>query len=218
MDGNAKDATPNSNHGTVTEAILTTDRKGQSNKAYDFDGTNDFVQVADNNIFSFGNSTVDSPFSVSAWFKADSVSGTAGRIVSKRDGGISQSEWFVDINNTYPRFVLWDKSTGGYRGRESQTALATATWTHLVAVYGGDETNPAADIDIYINGVATDDADVTNSPTGYTAMENSTARLVIGAEDNSGASAIPFNGSIDDARIYNRALSPTEVMALYESY
>jgi len=46
LDGNAKDATPNSNHGTVTEASLTTDRNGQANKAYLFDGVNDLITVS----------------------------------------------------------------------------------------------------------------------------------------------------------------------------
>lgn len=43
FDGNAKDSTPNSNHGTVTGATLTTDRKGQTNKAYSFNGSTDYV-------------------------------------------------------------------------------------------------------------------------------------------------------------------------------
>jgi len=67
FDGTAEDATPNSNGGTVTGASLTTDRKAQSNKAYDFSGTGQYIEVADNDSFSIGNNTVDSPFSISLW-------------------------------------------------------------------------------------------------------------------------------------------------------
>src|SRR3989338_6478461 len=73
MDGTAKDSTPNSHHGTVTGAVLTTDRKGQSNKAYDFNGTSDFIAVSDATDLSFGNSTVDSSFTMAVWMKKDAT-------------------------------------------------------------------------------------------------------------------------------------------------
>jgi hypothetical protein len=38
----------------------------------DFDGVNDYVSVPDSDDLSFGNGTTDSPFSVTAWVKADS--------------------------------------------------------------------------------------------------------------------------------------------------
>jgi hypothetical protein len=46
FDGNAKDSSPNANHGTVTGATLTTDRKGQANSAYHFNGTTDHITVS----------------------------------------------------------------------------------------------------------------------------------------------------------------------------
>jgi len=45
--GNAKDSTPNGNNGTVTGAALTADRKGGTNKAYNFNGTTDHITVSD---------------------------------------------------------------------------------------------------------------------------------------------------------------------------
>jgi hypothetical protein len=50
FDGNAKDSTSNANHGTVTGAGLTTDRKGEENKAYNFNGTTDHIAVPDNTV------------------------------------------------------------------------------------------------------------------------------------------------------------------------
>jgi hypothetical protein len=49
LNGNAKDSSPNSNHGTVTGAVPTTDRKGEVNKAYQFNGTTDNIEVPDSN-------------------------------------------------------------------------------------------------------------------------------------------------------------------------
>ena len=45
FNGNAKDSSGNGNDGTVTGAMLTTDRFGNANNAYNFDGTNDNISV-----------------------------------------------------------------------------------------------------------------------------------------------------------------------------
>ncbi|MBF0232848.1 MAG: hypothetical protein HQK65_07400 [Desulfamplus sp.] len=43
--GNANDSSGNGNHGAVNGATLTTDRFGNSNSAYNFDGVNDYCIV-----------------------------------------------------------------------------------------------------------------------------------------------------------------------------
>ena len=45
FDGDANDNSGNSNDGTVTNATLTSDRHGNSNKAYSFDGNNSYVEI-----------------------------------------------------------------------------------------------------------------------------------------------------------------------------
>ena len=47
FNGNAQDGSGNGNHGTVNGATLTTDRFGNQNGAYDFDGVNDYVDLGD---------------------------------------------------------------------------------------------------------------------------------------------------------------------------
>ena len=45
FDGDATDSSGNGNDGTVNGATLTTNRHGQANSAYSFDGVNDYIQV-----------------------------------------------------------------------------------------------------------------------------------------------------------------------------
>ena len=45
FNGNAQDGSGNGNHGTVNGATLTTDRFGNQNGAYSFDGINDFIDL-----------------------------------------------------------------------------------------------------------------------------------------------------------------------------
>jgi hypothetical protein len=55
FNGNANDESGNGNNGTVNGATLTTDRNGNANAAYSFDGVNDYIQ----SINPLGNLTSD---------------------------------------------------------------------------------------------------------------------------------------------------------------
>ena len=65
FNGNAQDGSGNGNHGTVNGATLTTDRFGNQNGAYYFDGVNDYIQLP----FGLQNQ----PISVSVWFKTNII-------------------------------------------------------------------------------------------------------------------------------------------------
>src|SRR5690606_13425689 len=62
---NADDKSGFGNHGTVSGAVLTSDRFGNPNNAYKFDGVNDFIES------NFNFSGAQTSFSVSYWFKLD---------------------------------------------------------------------------------------------------------------------------------------------------
>ncbi|MCL5012000.1 MAG: prepilin-type N-terminal cleavage/methylation domain-containing protein [Patescibacteria group bacterium] len=74
------------------------------------------------------------------------------------------------------------------------------TWTHVSCVWDG------AHINQYINGVVSNTVAVAG-------LGNAPSAFNIGDE-----SARQFHGKIDDLRVYNRALTATEVKTLYESY
>jgi len=58
--GNANDASPNGNNGTVVGAQLTSDRNGTANQAYLFNGTSDYINVGQNVKPNF-------PLTITAW-------------------------------------------------------------------------------------------------------------------------------------------------------
>jgi len=62
FNGNANDESGNGNNGIDSGATLTTDRFGNANKAYWFNGTSNYIEVSDNPILRFSNS-----FSISLW-------------------------------------------------------------------------------------------------------------------------------------------------------
>ena len=59
FNGNANDESGNGNNGTVNGATLTTDRYGNTNSAYDFDGIDDYIQAS--------NYSSNSSFTFSGW-------------------------------------------------------------------------------------------------------------------------------------------------------
>jgi hypothetical protein len=64
FNGNADDESGNKNHGTVYGAQLTTDRFGIPNKAYSFNGSSDFIKVANGAAFNFDKTNA---FTLNVW-------------------------------------------------------------------------------------------------------------------------------------------------------
>lgn len=94
---------------------------------------------------------------------------------------------------------------GGGSASLNSGANALQTW-HLVAI-----TNSAGSATMYIDGVVV--------ATGTLPISNNNANLFIGARHSNDGSSYTdgWRGSIDDIRIYNRALSAAEVQALYNA-
>ena len=88
--------------------------------------------------------------------------------------------------------------------RYTNTTLKLNTWYHVTGVYNAT----AQTLDVYVNGVLDNG---TLSGTVPSSQFNSSNNLQIGAFNASGL----FRGTIDDVRIYNRALSAQEVKRLY---
>jgi hypothetical protein len=102
--------------------------------------------------------------------------------------------------------ILVGRSTYQYGLTGPSTYLTAGQWSHWVVVFT-DTTHIA----FYLNGVAQTLSNISQ----YYSVDGS--RVTIGYRG--GASPDKWiNGSIDEVRIYNRALSATEVKALYESY
>jgi hypothetical protein len=80
-------------------------------------------------------------------------------------------------------------------------AVSTNQWVHVAATYGSGA------VKLYLNGACL----VTNM-VGSVTLASTLASLRISMDDNYN---VPFPGLIDDARIYNRALSPGEIAYLY---
>lgn len=177
-------------------------------------GENGFVEVPDDTGFSFADDDGDndSAFSITAWVYMEDCSHF--KIANKLQ--TSNQEWIFHIDSNDKLYLtLYDNSTGKIRGRYDNTTLTSreGEWVHLACTYSGDESDPMAGIDLYIDGTAVDDQDNTNTGT-YSGMERKTANLIIGAAQTNSKYS---NGKIDDLCIYSKELSATEVTRNYNA-
>ena len=161
----------------------------------DFDGVNDYVNIA--NITE--SQGIDS-LSVSAWVKP--AAELTNMIIAKHAGGTSGS-WYLAIPSADTfRFVILNASSTRVEHDVSYT-ITLGQWYHLVGVYNG------TDIKLYINGVETG---VASSQTGL--IKTVTTSVRIGTYQNN---AWFFQGNIDEVALFDTDLSGAEASAIYNS-
>ena len=195
------DLSGNFNTGTLTNMNRATSPVvGKIGQGLKFDGANDYVQVAS---FMSGLTT----FSVSVWVKTTQSSTPTNDYDSpaifgtNQGGGTSQD--FMLLNRT-GNFYWFDEFGAGENSFASGVTISDNRWHHIIAV------RSTTSLTFYIDGVS-----VGTDTTGSSGVRNDWEGIGY-APFTAGGTSQFFNGSIDDVRIYNRALSAGEVAQLYQ--
>ena len=187
----AYDASGNGNDGTLTNDPHWT--KGKEGKALQFDGTNDYVNCGNDAGLNIG--THD--YSVTAWVKTSEAANL--RIVSK----YNPFNLYVDTNGRF-ELQLYD-GTWLINGQESSSSINDNKWHHVVWVLDRDG-NSTFYIDGTQDGTPVDASSFKDTDLSFSDY------LYIGVREPTFA---PFDGNIDEVKIYNRALSAEEVRYHY---
>lgn len=197
--GNANDESGNGNNGTVNGASLTTDRYGNANKAYTFNGSTNYIEVPNSN--SLSNI---SDITISAWVNIDSWFQSGGE-------GYFPILHKSNLQGQYGKFALTLKNLGGISHLNSQengfgyNNWSLGVWQHVVMIFSNNRNK------IYIDGVLISDV-----PSGvFPNSINNSLPLIIGM-DKPGLVEYS-NGKIDDLCIWNRELTPQEITNLYNN-
>jgi len=195
--GAVKDVT-----GTATSTFHSV--AGKINKAQDFDGTDDYIEVADHADFT----PALIPFSISAWVYMHDASDFV--VTSKGVLGVD-GEWvFYIAGDDILRWRQFDESLGIRRGRKYNSVLTgyENQWIHLVATADGGALSSG--LRIYLNAIRIDDTD---DLTGiFVSVENLTHAIWIGRYDTSYA-----NGLIDNVVFFSKEVTPDEVKRIYNN-
>ncbi len=183
------DASGNANNGTLQNgAIWVTG--GRIGKALRFDGVNDLVSVADSNSLDLTNG-----MTLEAWvYPTGSMSGWDAILIKEYSTGLLYSLYANGDGNVPGTYISSHNTEYGMGGTST---LPLNTWTYLTSTFDGST------IRLYVNGVQVKTYSFSGS------IQTSSHGLFIGG--SSLWSDEGFPGIIDEVRIYNRALSASEI-------
>ena len=204
-------------HDGLTETANTTDLSttGKNGTCFDFGGTDCVIITNDHDELSFGDGSSDNAFSISVWIYWGG--GSYQIIVSKADytTGSELREWTLYLDSLGKLvFRIWDNS----EGKSSYVFIGeplSSGWHHIVATYDGTGGSSAhTGMKLYLDNVNT--STYGNTQSGYVAMENTAAKVHIGAHVGSGGSPTQYyNSLIDNVILFNDELSVSQVNKLY---
>jgi hypothetical protein len=193
----AADASGNGHHGTLVNGPQWT-----GDPALSFDGVDDHVDVG------FFDVTGEA-LTLAAWIRSADLGNCSSsdcRILSKATSTAEADHWFMlsTIDSGGSAVLRFRLKTGGTTTTliASGGALPENAWVHAAAVYDG------AAMELFLDGVPVGSTSKTGSLAGDPGVG-----VWIGGNPPDG-SAKPWNGRIDEVRIYDRALTAAEILAL----
>ncbi|MBI9071916.1 MAG: T9SS type A sorting domain-containing protein [Melioribacteraceae bacterium] len=206
FNGNANDESGNGNNGTVNGATLTTDRFGNTNSAYSFDGVDDNIDCGLAEI----TNPIQKSFSLSVWTKISTDDPKFGWIVDKQDGGSDYSGFGLgyDASDDNIKFHLNDEGSWASQSNAyGRVGSNIDQWNHIVAI--ADQENKR--LKIFVNGLLNKDTllSVNNN------IKASSGHLLFGGYFYGSQLLDSFKGLIDDIKIYNYAITEIEINDLY---
>lgn len=200
FNGNANDESGNGNNGAVYGgASLSADRHGNSNKAYSFDGVDDYIEVLDNSAISILNT--NNNLSVSLWVQTN-ISPGLPFFKGNNTIPLNDRDYYsilIDANNYVACFF-------GSGGVQTWANVSSPVWHHIVYCYGSKGHQIFVDNILCYESFFGDGFSPNLNPQFFS------NNLFIGKKPWSSSF---HNGSIDDIRIYNRALNSSEVEVLF---
>ena len=201
----AYDRSGQGNDGTLTNSpTVTTGKIGQ---ALDFDGVNDHVYIGSGGSTTLFDTT--KPLTVSVWTYLRNYSTTYPNIMVLKSTAGNSLEFFYSNSGGYEG-INFGSGSVTFPKRKSASASIPNTllnsWHHTVLVFDGVSTSAPSSYKLYLDGIEIDTMD---TATLATPANISSIGWITGSQW--------FPGKLDDVRVYNRALSATEIWNLYQA-
>ena len=219
LDNTGADSSGNKYDGTVYDINSAPDRFGNANGAYYFNGVSSYITIPDNPSIRLNQTD----FTLNAWVKTNDYGNSyQADILAKRATGANNGWVFCLLGGAVsPTGVMGYGPGGGSINAYGTTAVSLNQWHMLTVVY----TLSKLQTDMYIDGGKT--STVTGTYTGGVFGSSSSGvvspnasisePMYIGRDDMSIAADYFFNGSMDDIRIYSRAISQKQIQQLFSA-
>jgi len=195
--GDASDTNADANaNGGLTPAFGTFEpRDGEYTQAYDFDGTDDRLQVTGSETSSGGllDMNTTNEVTVAMWINRDGNPDDTVALLQHSNESYNLNL----LGGDTPAFTVYD---GDWHTARAPSVIRPHEWHHVVGTFNG------SGVTLYVDGNQVDSE-------GADWVESTGQPLRIGANPGN---AENFDGQVDDVRVYNRSLSDTEVERLSE--
>ncbi|MDP3784944.1 MAG: LamG-like jellyroll fold domain-containing protein [bacterium] len=180
---------------------------GKVGNALKFDASGGYVKDENSEKLNFGTG----PFSLETWFNWDGGGSSKGNIIRKANypvSGDGAGYWLaIGKDNSILEFFAGETVGNPGQPRGSVSApISSGTWHHVAATRNNNGT-----LSLYIDGQLNGTAEAANANT------TSEAPFTLGAWDDRFGITELFSGLIDEASVYNRALSASEVQTIFNA-
>lgn len=208
FNNDAHDASGNGNHAVFNNAFLVNDRNGKPYSAYNFNGENQYIRIKNSRSLNFSG-----PFSISAWvlvkgFYTGACHGN--RIIMKGDTEYLDGNYMLGFDDNYytngnncnNRVV--DKSHQTFYGAAISEVIPnpefvqTGKWNLITYIYDGSNARLYVNCNLYGKGKLTNYSFSNRYDLFFGRLNNDQYPYW-------------FNGSLDEVRMYNRALTEEEI-------
>jgi hypothetical protein len=199
----AYDASGNGNNGSLNGGITQGEPGILGRSAYSFDGSDDAVTISDSQILKLTGS-----LTISMWVNPNNLGAQRENPIHKAYGG--EFSFVFEDTNDDPAGTLstYFGSAGGngspYAHNQWTDVASDNTWTHLCWV----RDNNAQEVKLYKNGTRWSKNKI-QTEWETTSASNNDMQIGSGYTNT-------FDGSISEVRLYNRALTSSEIQYLYE--
>jgi len=188
-----------------------------ADKAFVLDGTGQYL----NTYPTEQTVPTDSTFTLSVWINPRVVNGIESTIVSQVGGRPRAGDFGLNIrpNGT---LVFWRRPNDWNESVDVVATQGTVTanqWTHVVAVYGN--TGGGGSLHIYVNGELWTDGVTVGRYAAFEPRPDTDLTMTrIGSSElmPDGSRRTPFNGSLDEIMIFDRALTGDEIRTMYQNF
>ena len=160
-----------------------------------------------------------SAFTLSEWVYSNATPSADTRFIAgKFEGGTTG--WGIETSvasfGSTDDFLAFVENGGvDAYGITTTHALQTGKWIFVTEVFDGTQSGDSNRLKLYVNGIQ-QTLNFTHAPGIPATTDTSTFLFSLGDWDNGNGGGAVFDGNIDDVRLYNRAISATEVANLYQ--
>jgi hypothetical protein len=183
-------------HGTMSNLTFTS-------PYFTFNGTSSQISIPDNPILE----PTAGDWSIEMWVNQSTITGATRTLIAKTDGG-NTADWGYGLRTLSNGNTYMEMANGSAGVTSTSSTLSINTWYQVVGVWTNVSTNSLA---LYINGSL-----IGSTSHTFNSIKNTTSPLYIGSF-NGGQFPQWLNGSVGIVRVYNSALTASQVLGNYNT-